>query len=266
MSNVPNRDQIKKGSQVSIETKNDQGTNNLTDGIVKEILTANHSHSYGIMVRLQDGNVGRVKKMKTNTPSLPSINIFENDAFENLEEKEMPKTEDKYNEFKEFYQYDESMDELPESIPGDKRSSVIKSKKHSVQERFATAVCSFGNDRTGGFVYLGIRSNGIIAGLDKDLRIGEFADYSDSFANHIRDRLVDLLNDKVFVTSKVRIKFREINRKVICIIHVMPSSQPLYVHTKDGVTFYVRGLSPRAEKFEGRDLARYIKERFPDYS
>jgi len=63
MSELPTRDQIKLGSKVSIESKQDQGTGKLTEGIVKTILTASPKHPHGIKVELEDAQVGRVKKI-----------------------------------------------------------------------------------------------------------------------------------------------------------------------------------------------------------
>lgn len=62
---LPTRNDIKKGLMVEIETKKDQGTGRLTAGTVKEILTASKYHPHGIKVRLQSGQVGRVKKIIT---------------------------------------------------------------------------------------------------------------------------------------------------------------------------------------------------------
>ena len=67
MTKPPTRNDIKKGLTVQIETKKDQGTGRLTAGMVKEILTASKYHPHGIKVRLQDGQVGRVKKIITPT-------------------------------------------------------------------------------------------------------------------------------------------------------------------------------------------------------
>lgn len=49
--------------KVSIVLKKDQRTGALTEGIVKDILTSSSSHSRGIKVRLESGEVGRVKKI-----------------------------------------------------------------------------------------------------------------------------------------------------------------------------------------------------------
>jgi uncharacterized repeat protein (TIGR03833 family) len=59
-----NRSDIQKGSSVSIVLKQDQRSGNLTDGIVKDILTKSANHPHGIKVRLESGDVGRVKVIK----------------------------------------------------------------------------------------------------------------------------------------------------------------------------------------------------------
>ncbi len=63
MTDIPTKSAISIGNTVSIEIKEDQGTGTLVTGVVSEILTSSESHPYGIKVRLQDGQVGRVKKI-----------------------------------------------------------------------------------------------------------------------------------------------------------------------------------------------------------
>lgn len=58
------RSDIKPGLKVAIVLKQDQRTGKLTDGIVKEILTSSPIHPRGIKVRLETGEVGRVKKIE----------------------------------------------------------------------------------------------------------------------------------------------------------------------------------------------------------
>lgn len=57
------RANIKPGLVVLIVLKQDQATGKLTKGIVKDILTNSPSHPHGIKVRLQTGEVGRVKEI-----------------------------------------------------------------------------------------------------------------------------------------------------------------------------------------------------------
>ena len=58
------RANIKKGLSVSIVLKQDQRSGTLTDGIVKDILTNSSNHPHGIKVRLESGEVGRVKEIR----------------------------------------------------------------------------------------------------------------------------------------------------------------------------------------------------------
>ena len=54
---------IKQGLKVNVVLKQDQRSGNLTQGIVKDILTNSPTHPHGIKVRLQDGQVGRVQEI-----------------------------------------------------------------------------------------------------------------------------------------------------------------------------------------------------------
>ena len=57
------RADIKPGLSVAIVLKKDQRTGALTKGIVKDILTKSPTHPHGIKVRLEGGEVGRVKEI-----------------------------------------------------------------------------------------------------------------------------------------------------------------------------------------------------------
>lgn len=57
------RRNITPGLAVSIVLKQDQRSGKLTKGIVKDILTSAPKHTHGIKVRLENGEVGRVKEI-----------------------------------------------------------------------------------------------------------------------------------------------------------------------------------------------------------
>jgi uncharacterized repeat protein (TIGR03833 family) len=61
--NGQKRANIKPGITVLIVLKQDQRTGKLTKGIVKDILTKSQNHPHGIKVRLESGQVGRVKEI-----------------------------------------------------------------------------------------------------------------------------------------------------------------------------------------------------------
>ena len=62
--NGTERVNVKPGSRVSIVLKVDQRSGKLTEGTVKDILTKSAVHPHGIKVRLESGQVGRVKEIK----------------------------------------------------------------------------------------------------------------------------------------------------------------------------------------------------------
>ena len=61
--NGTNRVDIKPGLKVLIVLKKDQRSGKLTEGRVKDILTKSPTHPHGIKVRLEGGEIGRVKKI-----------------------------------------------------------------------------------------------------------------------------------------------------------------------------------------------------------
>lgn len=58
-----NRKDIRVGDFVEIVQKHHQRTGELTDGLVKRILTKSPNHPHGIKVQLDTGEVGRVKNI-----------------------------------------------------------------------------------------------------------------------------------------------------------------------------------------------------------
>ncbi len=59
---------LKPGFEVFIVLKKDQRSGALTRGRVKDILTKSPTHHHGIKVRLETGEVGRVKRIVPQQP------------------------------------------------------------------------------------------------------------------------------------------------------------------------------------------------------
>jgi uncharacterized repeat protein (TIGR03833 family) len=57
------RKNVRPGLTVDIVMKQDQRTERLTRGVVKDVLTKSPYHPHGIKVRLETGEVGRVKEV-----------------------------------------------------------------------------------------------------------------------------------------------------------------------------------------------------------
>ncbi len=61
--NGTRRADVECGMRVAIVQKQDQRTGRLTEGVVRDILTKSATHPHGIKVRLETGEVGRVKQV-----------------------------------------------------------------------------------------------------------------------------------------------------------------------------------------------------------
>ena len=61
--NGQERQDIRPGITVAIVLKQDQRTGRLTRGTVRDVLTKSAHHPHGIKVRLETGEVGRVKEI-----------------------------------------------------------------------------------------------------------------------------------------------------------------------------------------------------------
>ncbi|GGF31697.1 YwbE family protein [Echinicola rosea] len=63
MPDGKNRKDIQIGDLVEVVQKHHQRTGELTEGLVKRILTKSPQHPHGIKVQLDTGEVGRVKNI-----------------------------------------------------------------------------------------------------------------------------------------------------------------------------------------------------------
>ncbi|MCF8069866.1 MAG: YwbE family protein [Desulfobacterales bacterium] len=57
------RRNISIGTHVMVVKKQDQRSGKMTEGTVKDLLTKSPTHPHGIKVRLENGDVGRVKEI-----------------------------------------------------------------------------------------------------------------------------------------------------------------------------------------------------------
>jgi uncharacterized repeat protein (TIGR03833 family) len=67
LSSGSSRENISPGVRVFIVLKKDQRSGILTEGIVKDVLTKSQTHPHGIKVRLENGDIGRVKEIESES-------------------------------------------------------------------------------------------------------------------------------------------------------------------------------------------------------
>jgi len=259
MTRFPTRDEI-QGERVFIERKQDQGTGKLTEGIVIKILSSGYSHSHGLKVELENGEIGRVKKLSSIYSN--ESKFEQNNSFEDLIKIEISKTEDAFNEFKETFRFDTKDEQLRKEGKheiADQRIKKIEADD-AIRMEIPIAISAFGNSR-GGKLFLGIKKDGTVIGLQRDMKKYNWKD-EDQFGRIIIEYLRTIIKDEAYISSKLQLKFLNIDDKLTCIIQALPAVEPLYIHLGEKQDAYVRQPSAESKKIPMKDFLNYCKTRF----
>lgn len=285
MSELPTNSQIKIGSKVAIEKKEDQGTGKLTEGIVAEKLTGGESHPYGIMVRLDDGAIGRVKEIVGESSAeskqdwdeeeyqkyLDEISSYRHQTTPQFEtepvqiatkiisKSEVPKSEDKFNEFKKTFHIDTKEKEfrLAGNIAAaDGRKKEQKKIEHDIKKEISITLSAFGNTM-GGKLFIGVDDDGTVVGLDDDLK--SYDNSFDKFTREVQKSIDDFTKDSVF-TNEIIISIGEDNSFLQ--LEALPFRQnPIFLHDNNQEEFYIRGFGT-SKKLSTINTVNYIQKNF----
>jgi len=283
MSDLPTNDQIKIGSKVAIEKKEDQGTGKLTEGVVKTKLTKSKTHPYGIKVELEDGNVGRVQKIlselvsdnsqsirskiydklkNTSLDELSKDNRDSDSSLKNLDRIDItiPKDEDTWNEFKSTFQYDlkeETFRNNGKIEAANARRDDQKKIRDDLQKEISITVSAFAN-KEGGRLFVGVNDDSSVLGLERDLKF--YHQSKDKFKLAITGSLKNFLKNNAFL-AKLKFKFVNTDDKEYFIILVPESTEPIYLHFSNIQEAYVR-IENFSQKFNTEEFLKYCKDRF----
>ena len=149
--------------------------------------------------------------------------------------------------------------EFKSTLRWDIREGAVNKK---LEEVIAKTVAAFANSQ-GGTLLVGVADDGTILGLEQDF--ASLGDGRDKFELHLRN----LLNQQFgagFVTSKVQIRFHEIEEKEVCQIEVSPAKEPVIMKVKDKSgqsveKFYARSGN-LSQEIPLSGMNAYVKERF----
>jgi uncharacterized repeat protein (TIGR03833 family) len=285
VSDLPANSQIKIGMTVLIESKQDQGTGKLTEGIVTEKLTSGESHTYGIMVRLDDGIIGRVKEIVGEASNETKQDWSESEYQKYLDEissyrrqttpqfeiqpvqiatkiiskSEVPKSEDKFIEFKKTFQIDSKEKEFRlagNTAAADGRKKDQKKNEHDIKKEISIALSAFGNTM-GGKLFIGVDDDGNVVGLDDDLK--KCSDSFDKFTREVQKSIDDFTQDSVF-TNEIIISIGEDHSFLQ--LEALPFRQnPIYLHDNNLEEFYIRGFGT-SKKLSTINTVNYIQKNF----
>ena len=150
--------------------------------------------------------------------------------------------------------------EFKSTLRWDIKESVVNKK---LEEVILKTVAAFANSH-GGTLLIGVEDDGTVLGLEHDyLSLGNVD--RDKFELHLRN----LLNQQFgvgFITSKVQIRFHEVEGKEVCHVEVSRAKEPVIfkVKDKDGQPiekFYTRSGNS-SQEIPLSELNTYVKERF----
>ncbi|MDO6605208.1 DNA methyltransferase [Arenibacter palladensis] len=142
-------------------------------------------------------------------------------------------------EFKEAYNYNDHN----------------KGKDNNISNKIMKEIAAFLNSPYGGSIFLGVRDNGEIRGLNNDLRvIDEKANNPDKLELAITSKIKETFNGSSI--DLISTSFIDLEQKYVCEIKISPSNNPVFVNKE----FYVRN-GTQADTFKPEELFELMKKR-----
>ena len=150
--------------------------------------------------------------------------------------------------------------EFKSTLRWDLKEGTVNKK---LEEVILKTVAAFANSQ-GGSLLIGVDDEGEVLGLESDYHSLGGAD-RDKFELHLRN----LLNQQfgpAFVTSRVSVKFHEVDEKEVCQIDTKQAKEPVIVCVKDKngqatEKFYARSGNS-SQEIPLSEVSGYVKERF----
>lgn len=265
-----NRNDLEVGMQVEINPQRDRTRRQRFSGVIKEILTNSSHHTHGILVSLESGEIGRVKKII----SLPSETVIKAKPQQELPsavpltkglESLIDEGENHFVEFKSSILW--SIKFTDEDIQKSRSWEVKKYGKNTSKFIIAKTLSGFLNT-DGGNLIVGVKENKTKA---EDEIIGvesEFFKLQDPCVDGYRRMILDQIV-KPFLPVKyfhhfndyLTIAFEIINGKTVCWIQVQKGDEQAFLTHNKQEHFFVR-IDASTRELHGEDIVNYCLKRF----
>ncbi len=263
---VPKKSKLKKGMIVSIETKENQGKGKYTVGKISEFLTKNEIHPYGIKVKLESGEIGRVKLINNKNFIQNSILNYEKETEINYK-KIISEGENNFIEFKSSVLWSQNISD--KDLEDNSSKQIKKYKQETSKIIIAKSIVSFLNSE-GGFLIIGIKENKTlesnkIIGIEsefKKLKNGDFC--VDGYRRMLLDEIIiKYLPSEIYnhFNKYIQFFFPTICEKTLCFIKINKSDIPVYLKYGKFESFYVR-IDAESRELFGSDILNYSKNHF----
>jgi uncharacterized repeat protein (TIGR03833 family) len=266
-SNGTNKSDLSEGLEVIINPQSDRTRKERVPGCIAEILTKTETHSHGILVRLDNGTVGRVKGVSDETPKSPVVDNMANSLIQTeagLAEI-IAKGENHFAEFKSSALWSENLS--PQKIQASNSGDLKQHGRNTSKIIIAKTIAGFLNT-DGGALVIGVKEN---KDSNEDEIIGiesEFGKLKDPCADGYRRKLIDAVIKPYFPSSifnhfnnYLQIIFEEVNEQLVCYIKIAKSDQKVFLNISSKEYFFIR-VDASTRQLIGEEIVDFCVRRF----
>ena len=263
------------GMLVEINPRSDRTRKQLISGRISEILTNNKNHPHGILVKLETGEIGRVKSDKvSDLKSSPNYvdELSKNNESAKIDIKTMVMGDESHVlEFKENLLWSskytkEDIDNHPQQSP-----ELRQYGKSASKFIVAKSIVAFMN-ADGGNLIIGVKEHkdtkdNKIIGIEHEFDKIKNNQNEDGYRLELNNLIdtyfpADIRNH---LTKYIKICFEKINALTICVIYVSRAEEEIFLQLKETDknknSLFVKN-DARIKKYEGVEMVNYIKKHF----
>ena len=238
-------------------------------GVVTQILSGNRNHPYGVLVKLDSGEIGRAKKIVGGRSQDHQTAAFGDEPQSYSRPKIadiVAKGESHHVEFKSdiLWSAGFSADDIRSHRPQSKELGMYG--KAASKIIIAKSLAGFLNS-DGGTLVVGVREDKV-TGNDEVIGIErEFTKLKDQSRDGYRRMIVDLVKDyfpsSVFnhLNDYLQIGFEKIGGMEVCAIHAVRSDRRVFLSLKNSDHYFIRTDASTRELF-GEEIVEYCQKRF----
>lgn len=246
---------IKIGMKVIVLTSQ----NRESTGFVQELAARNDFNEEGIMVRLKNGDIGRVKKIILNEQEL-------NDESAVILKKLIDAGENFSTEFKSSALWSVTFN--PNQIKESKSFEIKEYGQRASKVIIARSIAAFLNSE-GGNLVIGVKENKIedkleIIGIHEDVKKAREHNL-DGYKRTLIDEVIRaFFPTKIFnhLDSYIHFEFVKLNDKTLCWIKIKKSDSKVFLKLNDKDVFMIR-VNSENRTLEGEKLVDYCIKKWP---
>jgi len=264
------RQDLAIGMVVEINPRTDRSRERIVVGKIEEILTKAETHPHGILVKLTNEEMGRVKKIIEVSGENEATQETEKPRESHGEENNelslaalIGRGENHQAEFKTSILW--SVRYNKQDIAKSQSPEVKRYGRNASKIIIAKTLAAFLNT-DGGYLVIGVKE--IKGGADEVVGVeSEYGKLRDPCADGYRRMILDVIQEYfpafVFnhINNYIRISFEEITGATICGIRAMKSDKKVFLNINNEDMFFIR-VDASTRQIKGEEVVDYCVTRF----